>query len=153
MKFMSELLNKTFDTAKECEEAEKAYEAEQARIQEELEKAVKEKAEKDELTAKDRKALVKDIDAAKTALDETYTLLNAAKDQYRDLVEKAKEEGQKLISAANEKVKEASKNYYACIKKYNDKYGTYYKTITNKEVLKNIGRIFDFDNFFNDFWF
>lgn len=153
MKYMSELLNKTFDSPEACIQAEKDYQAEQDRIKKELEKAAKEKEAKEELVAKDKKALVKDIDAAKVVLDEAYSLLNSAKEQYRSLIEKAKEEGQKLISAANTKVKEASKDYYSCIKKYNDKYGTYYRTITNKDILKNFGRIFDLDDLFNSIWF
>lgn len=77
----SEILNKKFNTVKECEKAEKEYAEAQAQAKAEAEKKAAEAKAKAEALKNEKSIRAKEIDAA-------YSEVVAAQKKYNDLVSK-----------------------------------------------------------------
>ena len=157
MKYFSEKTRKTYDTPQACEKAEAEYDAEQKRIQDNLNKAMAEKKAADEQLAKSKKELSKAIETAESELSEANKLYEVAETKAADILSNARKEANQILDAARVKVKSAQQKKYDALMAFNKKFGTYTTTITGekaidmynkamKEINSNLLSVFD--NFF-----
>ena len=146
MKFYSEILNKNFDSAKECTEAEEKYNREKKEKQEALDKAVEE-------SNKTKKELSKVIESAETEVDEANSLYEVAKEKAQQIIKDANIKACDILNAAKEKVKEAEHKRYEAISNFNKKFGPYSTTLTGDKAANEYKKMLrGFDNIFTDLW-
>lgn len=148
MKYYSEKLNKTFDTAEECRKAELDFD--NAQLSKEMEEVAKDVEKKSK--SKEKKELVKKIEAASESV-------KAAKDEYQKAREKAAKileysnrEIEKLLNAAEDKVREAKKAEFEAIAEFNERFGPYVRQYT-ADTMPQINFIDPFKWFFDQFKF
>lgn len=144
MKYFSEKLNQTFDTEKECLEAEK---------KEQTNKQIVE-AQK----SKHKKELANKIEDADKKLNEANKLYDIAKQKAADILEKSNKEVKEILEAAEKEVKKANEEKLDAILAFNKEFGEYSVTYTGEKAANeynNILRSFQSDlrRFFNNFWF
>lgn len=155
MKYYSELLKKTFDTAEDCEKAE----AEENTRLAEVEK-------KETALANEKKQYAAQIEEAENALNAAYDELASRKkqvqslrDEYRkkvnDLKKELEEEIATLLVPAQEEVDKAEQKKLEALQKFTEKYGAYKKVYTGNRALEEYHRMHrTLDSLFNNlFWF
>ena len=155
MKYYSELLKKTFDTAEDCEKAEAE---ENERLAE---------AEKKEIAiVNEKKQYAEEIDEAETMVNAAYDELSAAKKQAQELREEYRKKVRELqdaleeniaavLTPAQQKVNEAEQHKLEALQKFTEKYGAYKKVYTGNKALEEYHRMHrTLDSLFNNlFWF
>ena len=153
MKYYSELLNKNYDSAEECEAAEKE---EQTRLAE-VEK-------KETALANEKKKFAADIEKAEEELNIAYDKLEAARTQARELkdeFEKKVEELHKemlgkqndILRPAKEEVEKAQQKKFNAIQAFSEKYGWYTKRYDGNKAIEEYNRITrTVNNWFKNFW-
>lgn len=142
MKFYSEVLNKTFDTVKELEVAEK-------------EEAKRKEAEKAELTkaTNEKKELAKKVEEADKVLQDAYNKYELAKEECEKILKEAELEIDELIEPAKQAIRDAQKARYKAILDYNEKYGRYDVKYTGERAYQEMQRALkDFDHIFKYFF-
>lgn len=153
MKYFSEILNRPFNSEKECLEAEADYKKEQKRLQDEVNKAVAEKKAREEALNTTKKELAKAIESAQTEVDEANSIYEAAREKATSILNEAKSKANEILDAAKVKVREAEQKKYEAIAAFNRKFGPYTTSLTGdqaaKEYNKTLQRI---SNFWTDFW-
>lgn len=167
--FYSEILDKYFDSKRECREAEIQHDAEQRTLKAAAEA---EKVKQDELNqkrkaeldavSKEKKALSDAIDEAKQKVTEAEQEYELACDAYKKRVAEAKEAYNKTVEEAKEtllvpavnKTKEAQQAKYEAVKAFNDKFGTYTVKYTGDQAYNEMMKTMrEFNKIFNNFWF
>lgn len=144
MKYFSEVLNKSFDTEKECLEAEKKEQTNKQIIE----------AQK----SKHKKELAVAIEDADKQLNEANRLYDVAKQKAVDILEKSNKEVKEILETAEKEVKKANEEKLNAILAFNKEFGAYSVTYTGEKAAteyNNIVKSFQSDlrRFFNNFWF
>lgn len=133
MKYYSEKLNQLFDSQEELELAEgKKAATKKVSVNEKV--AKKTAAE----TAPTKKQLASEIELAEDALREAYSNYDAAKVKAEEVCKKFLEEINSILDPAKKAVKDAEKNRYEAIRKFNDSYGTYQVTYTGARAANDM---------------
>ena len=167
--FYSEALDKYFECEKECRKAELQYmldkqeKEKKAKEAEQLaKKAEEEKKEAVALASKEKKELADAIESAKTKITDAENALDLARESYYKKVAEAKEAYDKAVNDAREsillpavnKVKDAKKERYEAVQKFNDKFGTYTVKYTGEQAYNEMMKtVKEFNKIFNDLWF
>ena len=154
MKYYSEVLKKSFDSAQECLDAEKKHEEEKKNT----ELAI---AEKKSAISKQKKELSDAISEADKSVDEAYKELEKAREDASKILKEARQQANEIVKAANQKVEEATATRRDCIAKFNKEFGPYMVTYTGNKaeeeynrITKRFNNIFDSLFYpFNSFWF
>lgn len=136
MKYYSELLTATFNTEKECLEAEKKY-------KEEKDKKEKEEAARVANISKRKKELSKAIEDADAKVAEANKLYSVAKDQAAEILEKSNKQVREILDQAEANVKEAQKEKLNAILAFNKEFGSYKVTYTGEKAAEEFNRSFD----------
>lgn len=143
MRFYSELLNKLFDTEKECKEAEEKYNKEK----EEKEAERKSKAA---LVSKEKKELSDAVEAAEAKLTKAYEEYDLVKEEVKKILEESNQRALDLLNPAKEAIREAQKERYTAISEFNKKYGIYTAQYTGDKAFKEFKRATSWiEDFFN----
>ena len=146
MKYYSEKLEKTFNSEKECLDAEAKYEREKRDRQIELDKAVAE-------SNKTKKELSRVIENAQAEVDEANSLYDVAKEKAQQILKEANIKASDILNAAKEKVKVAEEKKYKAVADFNKKFGPYSTTLTGDRAANEYKKILKgFDNVFSDLW-
>ena len=127
MKYYSEILQKPFDTAEACTEAEQAFKDKQtakSKRKKELAQAI------EDCTAKERSA-IKDYETAK---EKAAAVLKAAN-----------EEATQIIADAKAALKDTQAARFEAIKKFNEEFGVYQVSYTSEEADEWLKHLTDFD--------
>ena len=127
MKFLSELTGKVFDTAEECEQAEKEFEEQQS-----IKKIEEEEKER---------VLMEATDALKKA-NENYQI---AREKAAEILEKSNEEVSKILSEASELVEKNLRDIKEAQKTVNKK-----EENTKNIVWATFPRLSDLFDFFDN---
>ena len=152
MKYFSEELNKNFDTEEECIKAEKAYQLEQKKNEEKLQKALQEKKDRDNEIALSKKEMASKIEEATAKVDEANSIYEAAKEKATSILNKAKEEASNILEVAKNKVREAEKSRYEAVSAFNKKFGPYNVTLTGEKAANEYNKaVKRFNNIFSEF--
>ena len=137
MKYYSEKLDKLFDTLEALQEAESKKVTKKRRMPE--------VDPVDEPAVPTRKELASAVEAADEAVKEAYAQYETAKVKAEELSKKYLEEVNAILDPAQKAVKDAEKNRYEAIRKFNDSYGAYQVTYTGAraadEMMKAISNI------------
>ncbi|WP_300924651.1 hypothetical protein [uncultured Clostridium sp.] len=157
MRVYSDKLNKPFDTEEECIKAEKEYDKEQKRLQDEINKAVADKKAREEALNASKKELAKAIESAQAEVNEANNVYEAAKEKATSIINEAKKKAGEILSTAKVKVREAEQKKYEAISAFNRKFGPYTTTLTGTQAAdeynKTMKRIAEnISNFWSDFW-
>ncbi len=147
MKFYSDVLNKFFDTASECSEAEETYKLQKQEIE-------KQKKEQQALISKDKKELSDNIRLAEDNLAKAYEEYELAKDEAKKILEESNQKVLDLLNPAKEEIKKCQKARYDAISKFNQKYGAYTVQYTGDKAFQELKRTSNwlFDDFFKHFF-
>lgn len=155
MKYYSEKLDKMFDTIEALreEESKVAIKKKKVATQEPV------KTEENVSNAPSKKQLAAAVEVADEALKEAYSNYESAKTKVEELSKKYLAEVNNILEPAQKAVKDAEKNRYEAIRRFNDSYGAYQVTYTGAraadEMMKAISNINNRANkLFRDmFWF
>ena len=143
MKYYSELTKKTYETEDECVAAEKAFQEEEAH-----------KKELANAASKEKKELVKNIDAAEANLSDAYKEYAKAKEKVKSIYAAAEKEAAEILNTAKKGVQDAEIAKCKAIKEFNSKYGAYTKSYSGEEALKELERSISWiDNIFGGMFF
>ena len=155
MKYYSELLKKTFDTAEDCEKAE----AEENTRLAEVEK-------KETALANEKKQYAAAIEEAENGLNAAYDELAQAKKRaaelredyrknVRELQKKLEEDIATVLTPAQTEVDKAEQKKLKALQEFTEKYGAYKKVYTGNKALEEYHRMHrTIDSIFNNlFWF
>ena len=134
MKYYSEILKVTFNTEKECLDAEAAH----IKEQEQKLQATKRKAY---TPTKRKKELAKQIEEAEQKLKEANNAYELASKNAAEILEKSNAEVKAILDIAKRSVKEAEKRRLEAILKFNEEFGTYSKTISGDEAIAEFNRL------------
>ena len=141
--FYSELLNKYYDTEKDCKKAEQEYE--EAKKKDELTKAQ---------VSKEKKALADEVEKAEHELNSAYHDLEVAYKEADKLINDTRVEARKIISEAKNKVNMAQKEKYQALSKFNEKFGAYTTIYSGDKALEELRRMNSWTNsIFGGFFF
>ena len=147
MKIYSELLNRLFDTAEECNEAEIQYQKEK----EEEEARKKETALN---ISKEKKELANAVELAESALTKAYDDYEIAKEEVRKILEESNQKALDILTPAKENIKKAQEERYKAISAFNNKFGIYTTTYSGDRAWKEFKRATSWINdIFNNFLF
>lgn len=144
MKYFSEKLNQTFDTEKECLEAER---------KDQVNKQILEGQK-----SKHKKELANAIEDADKKLNEANRLYDVAKQKAADILEKSNKEVKEILETAEKEVKKVNEEKLNAILAFNKEFGEYSVTYTGEKAAieyNNILKSFQSDlrRFFNNFWY
>lgn len=144
MKYWSELLQKPFDTEKECLQAEKEFKRKKA--QEDVTKSA---------ISADKKLMASKIEEADKKLKDANENYKLAKNQAAEILEKSNKEVQEILDVAKESVRQAEKDRLEAVRAFNEKYGAYTTTLTGEQATEEFNKaISKLTNDFNPFrWF
>lgn len=146
MKFYSDVLNKFFETAEECTEAEETYALQKQEIE-------KQKKEKQALISKDKKELSDAIKLAEDDLSKAYENYDFAKEEARKILEESNQKILDLLNPAEAEIKKCQKARYDAISNFNKKYGAYTVQYTGDKAFQELKRASNwFDDFFKGFF-
>lgn len=118
MKYYSEILNKTFESEKDCLKAEENYKAEQ----------YKEKTS--------RKLYADKVAVAEKKIAEANANYKEAKNKVEAIKKEALLEINEVLDEANQKLADARKEYDKALLEFTNKFGVYTKTFTGKDAEK-----------------
>ena len=147
MKYYSEKLNKTFNTEKECLNAEKQYEKEKNYIKnnkplnegQTAELVAKDKVNRS-LISKEKKEFADKIVQAEKALDEANKEYSLAQDKATEVVQKANKEVKQILDEAKNKVKEAERVRRDALLEFNTKFGPYTTHYTGQKAIDEFNK-------------
>lgn len=144
MKYWSELLQKPFDTEKECLQAEKEFKRKKAQ----------EDATKSAISA-DKKFMAGKIEEADKKLKEANESYKLAKNKAAEILEKSNKEVETILEEAREVVRQAEKDRLEAVRAFNEKYGAYTTTLTGEKATEEFNKaISKLTDDFNPFkWF
>ena len=138
MKYYSEKLDELFDTPEDLDKAESTSKKRKKTVE------VKEVSKSDD-AAPSKKQLATEVEAADEALKEAYANYESAKTKVEELSKKYLSEVNEILEPAQKAVKDAEKNRYEAIRRFNDTYGAYQVTYTGAraadEMMKAISNI------------
>ena len=123
MKYYSEILSKLFDSEKELEAAERAFE------------------DKNLLKENTKKELSQKIEAAETALDAAHKNYEAVREEAAKLMDESNRQILKMINDAKAKITEAEKVRTDAIVAFNQQFGTYRANYTGERAKRESDRI------------
>lgn len=129
MKYYSELLNKPFDTEKECLQAEKEFKRQQA----------KETATKSAISA-DKKFMASKIEEANIKLKEANENYKLARNKAAEILEKSNKEVEVILDEAKEVVRKAEQAKLEAVRAFNEKYGAYTTTVTGEQATEEFNK-------------
>ena len=129
MKYYSELLNKPFDTEKECLQAEKEFKRQQA----------KEDATKSAISA-DKKFMAGKIEEANIKLKEANENYKLARNKAAEILEKSNKEVEVILDEAKEVVRKAEQTKLEAVRAFNEKYGAYTTTVTGEQATEEFNK-------------
>ena len=157
MKVYSEILDKLFDSEKDCLKAEKDYAIEQkkqekAKIAEE-EKLKEEKA----LISKEKKEYADKIAQTEEQLKSARENYKLAQDKAAEILEESNKQVSEILNSAKEEVKKAERAKRDAIVEFNNKFGAYTKSYTGEKAIEEFNKAVDlFTNplvdLFKNFW-
>lgn len=137
MKYYSEKLDKMFDSIEALKEAE-AVKAKKKKPEVTTEKPIEEQVPS-------KKQLAAEVETADEALKEAYANYESAKTKIEEISKKYLAEVNDILEPAQKAVKDAEKNRYEAIRRFNDSYGAYQVTYTGAraadEMMKAISNI------------
>lgn len=143
MKYYSEILNKTFDTEKECFDAEKAFAKEQ-KINSD---------DKKTQNSKSKKELALAIQQAEKEIDEADKLYGIAQLKAAKILDESNRKAEEILEEAQKRVRDAEKRRLDAIQAFNMKFGAYTKTITGEKALDEFNKAIQrFHSVLDDFW-
>lgn len=114
MKYYNTNTKECYGTPEECEEANKAY---LVKVEEENKKVEADKKEKKELAA--------NIETADKELQSAYDEFEKVKAKAAKILEDSNKQVEDMLESARKNIKEAENHKCECIKKFNEKFGTY----------------------------
>ena len=129
MKYYSELLNKPFDTEKECLQAEKEFKRQQ----------IKENATKSAISA-DKKFMAGKIEEANIKLKEANENYKLARNKAAEILEKSNKEVELILDEAKEVVRKAEQTKLEAVRAFNEKYGAYTTTVTGEQATEEFNK-------------
>ena len=138
MKYFSELLNKPFDTEKECLDAEAKYQ------------------QSKDAVSKRKKELSKAIEDADNKITEANKAYDIAREKAKDILEKTNKEITELLDKAEKAVTDAEQEKLDAVKAFTKEFGTYKVNLTGEKSVDAFNRSLNrFNNFFKSFsnWF
>ena len=138
MKYFSELLNKPFDTEKECLDAEAKYQ------------------QSKDAVSKRKKELSKAIEDADNKITEANKAYDIAREKAKDILEKTNKEITELLDKAEKAVTDAEQEKLDAVKAFTKEFGTYKVNLTGEKAVDEFNRSLNrFNNFFKSFsnWF
>lgn len=138
MKYFSELLNKPFDTEKECLDAEAKYQ------------------QSKDAVSKRKKELSKAIEDADDKITEANKAYDIAREKAKDILEKTNKEITELLDKAEKAVTDAEQEKLDAVKAFTKEFGTYKVNLTGEKAVDAFNRSLNrFNNFFKSFsnWF
>lgn len=143
MKYFSEKTNKSYDTEKECINAEKQFDLEQ-----------KEKEKKVSEVSKRKKELANRIEEAEKKISEANKLYDIAKETATSIINEANKKAKELLTNAQEELKKAGAEKFNAVREFNKEFGTYTTTITGEKAAEDFEKIIrHFNNIFDTmFW-
>lgn len=137
MKYYSEKLDKMFDSIEALQEAE-AVKVKKKKPEVSTEKLIEEQVPS-------KKQLAAEVETADEALKEAYANYESAKTKVEEISKKYLAEVNDILEPAQKAVKDAEKNRYEAIRRFNDSYGAYQVTYTGAraadEMMKAISNI------------
>lgn len=143
MKYLSEITKETYNSEKECVEAEKLF-LEKQKQDEELKK---QKAA--ELSSQKKEAANK-VEHSIEELSKAYDLYAEAEVKAKEIYKKAYDDAKEVLKAAKIKVREAQSNKFNALSDFNKKFGPYKTTYTG-EAANNFLNKFEKEFFSKDF--
>ena len=138
MKYFSELLNKPFDTEKECLDAEAKYQ------------------QSKDAVSKRKKELSKAIEDADNKITEANKAYDVAREKAKDILEKTNKEITELLDKAEKAVTDAEQEKLDAVRLFTEEFGTYKVNLTGEKAVDAFNRSLNrFNNFFKSFsnWF
>ena len=138
MKYVSESLNKPFDTEKECLDAEAKYQ------------------QSKDAVSKRKKELSKAIEDADDKITEANKAYDIAREKAKDILEKTNKEITELLDKAEKAVTDAEQEKLDAVKAFTKEFGTYKVNLTGEKAVDAFNRSLNrFNNFFKSFsnWF
>lgn len=136
MKYLSELLNKTFDSVEALETAEAAAQ------------------EKELAKTNEKKAMAKKVEETEQALEQAYADYDRAKDEVAKIVDEANAKIAEILNPAKQAIKDAQKERYDAIVDFSKKYGKYSVIYTGDRAFQEMQRMQNhLDNMLKHFWF
>ena len=133
MKIYSEILDKFFDTAEECENAETLY-------QKEKEEKEQKQKEKSLAISKEKKELATAVETAEAALAKAYDNYEEVKEQVRKILEESNQRALDILQPAKEEIKKAQEEKYKAISAFNKKFGVYTTTYSGDKAYRELKR-------------
>ena len=138
MKYYSEVLGKSFNTEKECLDAEASF-------------AIKNNATKS-AARQEKKASADKVEQANIKLKQANEAYKVAQNKAAEILEKSNKEVREILDKAKDVVRQAEKERLDAIKDFNKKYGAYTTTLTGEEAEQEFNRVLDkFRKTFNPF--
>ena len=134
MKYYSEKLDKMFDSIEDLTQAEKS-------CKKSVKKASQERAEVQ--PSPTRKELAAEVEASDETLKQAYANYESAKVKAQELSKKYLNDINEIMNPAKEAVKEAEKNRYEAIRKFNEYYGAYQVTYTGSKAAEEMIKAVD----------
>ena len=143
MKYYSEKLKTTFNTEKECLNAEASFQTKES-----IEKSLK-------------KQYSQRIENAETKLTNANHLYNVAKEKAKKILEDSNKQIEEILKAAQTEVEKASTEKLNAICEFNKKFGNYTTTLTGEKAaieaenyLKDMrSMLYPFTEWFSKIWF
>lgn len=138
MKYFSTLLNKPFDTEKECLDAEAKYQ------------------QSKDAVSKRKKELSKAIEDADNKITEANKAYDVAREKAKDILEKTNKEITELLDKAEKAVTDAEQEKLDAVRAFTKEFGTYKVNLTGEKAVDAFNRSLNrFNNFFKSFsnWF
>lgn len=142
MKYLSEVLNKVFDSEEELKEAE-------AKAAEEKEKEAAEKA----LVSKEKKEYANAIQKVDEEVAKKQEAFLEARKQAQKILSDAQAEANKIVRAASKELSEAQEKRFEALKAFNEKFGPYSISYTGEKAYNEFKKTLDWFNSFFDFIF
>lgn len=142
MKYLSEVLNKVFDSEEELKEAE-------AKAAEEKEKEAAEKA----LVSKEKKEYANAIQKVDEEVAKKQEAFLDARKQAQKILSDAQAEANKIVRAASKELSEAQEKRFEALKAFNEKFGPYSISYTGEKAYNEFKKTLDWFNSFFDFIF
>ena len=147
MKYYSEITNKSYDTEKDCLDAEEAFKAEQEKNKLSLE-------EKKSAISKQKKALSDKITQADDSVDVAYEALSRARKDADKIVQEAKAKANEIVKAAADDVERAVASRRDLITQFSKEFGPYTVTYTGERASREYDRMLKkIDNLFDSAYF
>lgn len=156
MRIISDLTGIEYKTVAECESADKAYlekmKAEKAKKEEELQKNLVEKAERNKISLQ-KKELSNRVESAREELDKALEEYEEAKKKAQKIVEDARKQAREVLEPSEKKIAKCKEDKYKALVEFNNRFGAYNVKYTGENARKEYDRwIKEIDSSFDDFF-